>query len=105
MAAKLTPMEYLRQQHGPLADAFQALRKATAEGPLDEATCELVALGSLATTGEMASFKVHARRARKIGVSADAMRQAIFVTFGATTTFSQVSAALHWIDDVFEAEA
>ena len=99
--SKLTPVEYLKEISAPTAEAFQALRKAVlAPGPLDAHTCELIAMGALATTGNEASFKTHARRLLKEGVAVDALRQAVLVTFGATTTFSLVSDALHWIDDV-----
>ena len=97
----LTPVEYLNAISAPTAEAFQALRKAVlAAGPLDAHTCELIALGALVTTGNEASFKTHARRLLKEGVAADALRHAVLVTFGATTTFSQVSDGLHWVDDV-----
>ena len=97
----LTPVEYLKHFSTDTADAFQALRKAVlAAGPLDAHTCELIALGALVTTGNEASFKTHARRLLKEGVSAEALRHAVLVTFGATTTFSQISDGLHWVEDV-----
>jgi alkylhydroperoxidase/carboxymuconolactone decarboxylase family protein YurZ len=99
-APSLTPVEYLNQISSATADAFQALRKAVlAAGPLDAHTCELIALGALVTSGNEASFKTHARRLLKEGVAADALRHAVLVTFGATTTFSQVSDGLHWVDE------
>lgn len=97
----LTPVEYLNHFSHETADAFQALRKAVlAAGPLDAHTCELIALGALVTTGNEGSFKTHARRLLKEGVSPEALRHAVLVTFGATTTFSQISDGLHWVDDV-----
>jgi len=57
-------------------------------------------VGALVTTGNEASFKTHARRLLKEGVSAEALRHTVLVTFGATTTFSQISDGLHWVDDV-----
>ena len=97
----MTPVQRLAQVSEPAAAAFQALRKsAVASGPLDEHTCELIVLGALATTGDEASFKVHARRLLQDGVAAAAIRQAVLVTFGASTTFSRVSAALAWVDDL-----
>jgi alkylhydroperoxidase/carboxymuconolactone decarboxylase family protein YurZ len=99
--AGLTPVEYLKHLSADTAEAFQALRKAVlAAGPLDAHTCELIALGALVTTGNEASFKTHARRLLKEGVSAEALRHAVLVTFGATTTFSQISDGLHWVEDV-----
>jgi alkylhydroperoxidase/carboxymuconolactone decarboxylase family protein YurZ len=100
-APTLSPVDYLKSISAPTAEAFQALRKAVlAAGPLDAHPCELIALGALATTGNEASFKTHARRLLKEDVSVAALRQAVLVTFGATTTFSAVSDALHWIDDI-----
>lgn len=96
----LTPVEYLRSVSPAAAEAFVALRKAAAAGPLDEQDCELVVLGSLVVTGQEGSFKVHAKRVLAAGGDAAAIRQAVLATFGATTTFSQVLAALKWIDDV-----
>jgi 4-carboxymuconolactone decarboxylase len=101
MKGPLSPVEYLRTHSADTADAFQALRKAVmASGPLDEKTCELITLGALVTCESEGSFKTHARRLKREGVSLAAMRQAVLVTFAASTTFSQVSAGLRWIDDV-----
>lgn len=102
MAANaLSPVEYLKQHSPDAAAAFQALRKAVmASGPLDAATCELITLGALVTCESESSFKTHARRLKRDGVPLSAMRQAVLVTFGASTTFAQVNAGLHWIDDV-----
>ncbi len=97
----MTPLELLAHHSSDAGTAFGALRKAVlSAGPLDAQTCELVTLGALATTGEEASFKVHARRFLKDGGDAKAIAQAVLVTFGATTTFSQVVSALRWTDDV-----
>ncbi len=100
-APKLTPVEYLAQFSPKASGAFQELRKAViASGPLDGHTCELITLGAFATTGAESSFKTHARRLLKEKVPVEALRQAVLVTFAATTTFSQVTAALRWVDDV-----
>jgi alkylhydroperoxidase/carboxymuconolactone decarboxylase family protein YurZ len=99
--ATLTPVEYLAQVNSATADAFQALRKAVlSAGPLDAHTCELITLGAFATAGNEASFKTHAHRLLKEGAAPAALRHAVLVTFGATTTFSQISDALHWVDEV-----
>jgi len=103
-SAPLTPLDYLKHLSPDAGNAFQALRKAVlAAGPLDTHTCELIALGGLATTGSEQSFKTHARRLLRGGVPAGALRQAVLVTFGASTTFSQVIEALKWVDQL-EAE-
>lgn len=98
----LNPVEYVRQHNGDLADAFQAMRRAATQGPLDETTSELILLAALATTGEEQSFRLHARRLVKLGAPPDAMRQAVMITMAATTTWSQVVAALKWVDAVLE---
>lgn len=103
MAVK-SPVETVRDYNPALADAFMALRKAAVTGPLDETACELIIVGALATTGEEASFRVHARRLRKLGVDAAALRQAVMSTLAATTSFAQVVAAIRWIDAIYAEE-
>lgn len=102
--SKLSPVEFVAQYNDGAANAFQALRKAVVQGPLDERTSELIVVGALATTGEEGSFKVHARRLRKMEVPAEELRQAVLVTLAASTTFSQAVAALRWVDDVYAEE-
>ena len=100
-ASKPTPMEALAGVSPAAARAFQDLRKAVLEaGPLDHKTCELIVLGAMVTAGSEASFKTHARRLIKEKVPPAALRQAVLVTFGATTTFSAVMAGLRWVDEV-----
>lgn len=100
---KLTPLEYLRQFSPEATKSFQALRDAVSKsGPLDHNTCELITLGAFATARIEGGFKTHARRLLNSGVSADALRQAVLVTLGATTTFTVALDALHWIDDLIE---
>jgi alkylhydroperoxidase/carboxymuconolactone decarboxylase family protein YurZ len=99
---KLNPVQFVSQYNADAAAAFQQLRKAAVSGPLDEHVCELIVIGALATTGEQGSFKVHARRLKTMGAPAEELRQAVMTTIGASTTFSQVVAALKWVDEVFE---
>lgn len=97
----LSPLDYLKQLSQDTSAAFQSLRKAVlAAGPLDAHTCELIALGALVTARSEMSFKVHARRLLKEGVSVEALRQAVLVTFGASTTLTEVIEGLRWIDAV-----
>ncbi len=103
--AKLNPIQFVGQYNPEVAAAFQALRQAALKGPLDETTCELIVLGALANTGEEGSFKVHGRRLRKLGVAPEALRQAVMATVGASTTWSQIVAALRWVDDLVAEEA
>lgn len=98
---KLNPVQYVAQYNEEAAAAFQALRKAAAAGPLDEHVYELIVVGALATTGEEGSFKVHARRLKAMGAPVEELRQAVLVTLGASTTFSQAVSALHWVEDVY----
>ncbi len=98
---KRTPVEVLAGVSPEASRAFQELRKAVlSAGPLDHPTCELIVLGAMVTAGNEASFKTHARRLVKEGVAPAALRQAVLVTFAATTTFSAVIAGLRWVDDV-----
>ena len=99
----LSPTEYLARFSPAASTAFQGLRRAVMDaGPLDHNTCELIALGAFATTGSENSFKTHARRLLAEDVPVAALHQAVLVTFGATTTFSQVVAALRWVDQLVE---
>lgn len=101
----LTPVEYLAQFSQAASTSFQALRKAVMQaGPLDAHTCELITLGAFATARIEAAFKTHARRLLKDGVPVESLRQAVLVTFGATTTFNDVCEALRWIDDLVAAK-
>ena len=101
----LTPVEYLAQYSSDAATSFQSLRNAVLNaGPLDTETSELITLGAFATTGAETSFKTHAKRLLKAGTTIEALRQAVMVTFAATTTFSSVITALHWVDDLKESE-
>lgn len=94
-----TPLDYLKEISSETGNAFQALRKAVmAAGPLDAHTCELIALGALVTSQGEQSFKTHARRLLRAGVPLAALRQAVLVTLGASTTLNQTLNGLRWID-------
>lgn len=100
-ARKPTPVEKLAAVSPGAARAFQDLRKAVlAAGPLDHHTCELIVLGAMVTAGHESSFKTHARRLLAEKVDPAALRQAVLVTFAATTSFTELSAGLKWIEDV-----
>ena len=97
----LSPLDYVKQFSADTGAAFQALRKSVlGSGPLDAHTCELIVLGGLVTSGGESSFKIHARRLLKEGVAVEALRQAVFVTLGASTTLAQVISGLRWIEAV-----
>lgn len=100
-AKQLTPVEKLAAASPGAAQAFQDLRKAVlAAGPLDHHTCELIVLGAMVTAGHESSFKTHARRLLKEKVDPAALRQAVLVTFAATTSFTELTAGLRWVDEV-----
>lgn len=97
----LSPLDYLKSIDGATGVAFQSLRKAVlTAGPLDAHTCELIALGGLVTAGSEQSFKTHARRLLRDGVAGAALRQAVLVTLGASTTFNQVIDGLKWVEQL-----
>jgi alkylhydroperoxidase/carboxymuconolactone decarboxylase family protein YurZ len=97
----MSPLDYLKHFSADTGNAFQSLRKSVAAaGPLDAHTCELIALGGLVTSGSEQSFKTHGRRLLRDGVSAAALRQAVLVTLGASTTFSQAIDGLKWVEQL-----
>lgn len=97
----MSPLDYLKHFSADTGNAFQALRKSVvAAGPLDAHTCELIALGGLVTSGSEQSFKTHGRRLLRDGVTAAALRQAVLVTLGASTTFNQAIDGLKWVEQL-----
>ncbi len=106
MKPAMTAVGYLRSVDPATADAFLALRGAVAAaGPLDANTLELITLAGLATARNEGSFKTHARRLLGAGGDAAAIRQAVLVTLGASTTFAQVIEGLEWLDSVLAENA
>ena len=95
-----TAMDFVREHHGPSAEAFMALRKAVmSSGPLPAHVQELIVCGGFVATGQRGAFLTHARRALEGGAKPEELRQAVLVTLGATATFPQVAAALSWADE------
>jgi alkylhydroperoxidase/carboxymuconolactone decarboxylase family protein YurZ len=100
----MTPRERLGNASPAALAAFEAMRSAVAaSGPLDERTCELIVTACFATTGAEGSFKTHAKRLLALGVPVAEIRQAVLVTFAATTGFAEVTQALAWIDSLIPA--
>jgi alkylhydroperoxidase/carboxymuconolactone decarboxylase family protein YurZ len=94
------PSLYLGEFNKDASTNFRAMRKAlVGAGPLDAETCELIVIASFATVGSESSFKVHALRALKSGISKAKLQQAVMVTLGATTALFSVTNALRWIDE------
>jgi alkylhydroperoxidase/carboxymuconolactone decarboxylase family protein YurZ len=106
MAGKLVeqPPQYVRRISPDVADGFHSLREAvTHAGPLDAQTRELIMVACFATVGYEMPFKNYATHLRDMKVSKEAVQQAVFVTFGSTTTLNQVALALSWVDEVYSA--
>ncbi len=89
--------ERLVKRYPALMEAHASLGQAIKDaGPLDEKTLQLVQLAFAAATGSEGAVHSHARRARELGVSEDALCHAILA--GASTIgFPAASAALSWI--------
>ena len=95
------PIEYLRKVSPTGAAGFKALREGIAKaGPLDYQTIEFILLGAFVATGYEDAIKIHAKRLIDLGVSKEAVRQAIQVPFGATATLVDVTRALAWLDEI-----
>jgi len=100
------PSERLRESAPEVAASFRAMRAAIEKaGPLDYATREYLMLAAFAAAGFEESFRIHAERAVKRGLSKAAMQQAVLVPFGATTAMLPVVRALEWIDEAFARHA
>lgn len=91
-------IEYVSQYNKELGAAFGSLRGSAVKGSLDTVTAELIVAASLAAVNEGGSFKVHAKRVLVAGGTPQMLRDAVMVTLGASTNFSQVVTALKWID-------
>lgn len=94
MAQARKPAEVLASANPGAAEAFAALRKAVEAGPLDQATVELIVIGSLASTKQFGSMSVHVKRAVGLGATAEQINQAIVSTLAASSTFNDVVDAL-----------
>jgi alkylhydroperoxidase/carboxymuconolactone decarboxylase family protein YurZ len=99
------PIEVLRAANPAAAEAFQDLRTAVETGVLDEATVELILVATLAATRQTNSMTVHAKRALKIGVTAEALQHAIVSTLAAGALFNDVVGALRTIEGLTLAAA
>ena len=98
------PAEVLAAANPAAADAFAELRRAAEAGPLDQATVELVVVGSLAAVGQLGSLAVHVKRAAGLGVTRAQLNQAIVSTLGASAGFNDVVAALRTTEDAYPQE-
>lgn len=106
MSEKLVeqPPQYVRKTSASVADGFHSLREAVAQsGPLDAQTRDLIMIAAFATAGYEMPLKNYAGHLKARNVPKAALHQAVFLTFGSTTTLNQVALALSWIDEVYEA--
>jgi alkylhydroperoxidase/carboxymuconolactone decarboxylase family protein YurZ len=95
------PSEYLRKESAAAGESFRALRDSLlASGPLDRATCELIVIAGLATSGFEDSFKIHSQRLLDMDVPMTALRHAVMITLGGSSTIFQVARALQWLDEM-----
>lgn len=98
------PSDVLRSIDASAADGFQALRVAVRDaGPIDEATRELVLLAAFTTSGNEVAVRAHTERALGLGVSEEALRHAVLLTLGASTTLIQTVNALKWVQETVQA--
>jgi alkylhydroperoxidase/carboxymuconolactone decarboxylase family protein YurZ len=94
------PSVILRRYNTEAGTNFRAMREALVKaGPLDAKICELIIIASFATVGFEDSFKSHALRALKAGISKGEIEHAVLVILGATAALATVTNALGWIDD------
>jgi pimeloyl-ACP methyl ester carboxylesterase/alkylhydroperoxidase/carboxymuconolactone decarboxylase family protein YurZ len=97
------PSERLRDANGDIARSFREMRAAIDNsGPLDYSTRECIMLAAFAVAGYEESFRIHAQRALKRGISKAALQQAVLIPFGATAAMLPIVRALQWLEDAFE---
>ncbi len=79
----LIPSDYLRAVSPDVAEPFFRMRDAAKNlGPLDQTTYELILLTGLAILNHEEVFKVHATRARSLGIPKQALQHAMLVMLG-----------------------
>jgi len=93
---------YLKENHGELMDALEALGKVARDsGPIDEKTAQLIQLAAAIAIRSEGAVHSHAKRARLAGAGKDEIEHAA-VLLTSTIGFPNVSAALSWIKEVAE---
>ncbi|HEU4616548.1 MAG TPA: carboxymuconolactone decarboxylase family protein [Gammaproteobacteria bacterium] len=70
-------------------------------GPLDTKTCELIQLAAAATARSEGSVHSHSRRALEAGATPEEIHHTVLL-LTSTIGFPAVSAAMTWVDDVFD---
>ena len=76
---------------------------ASASGPLDEKTSQLIQLAAAAAIKSEGAVHSHTRRALKAGAKDEDIYHAI-ILLTSTIGFPAVSAALSWVDDVLKTD-
>ena len=90
----------LRKRFKGFMKAVDNLGKvASASGPLDEKTSQLIQLAAAAAIKSEGAVHSHTRRALKAGAKTDDIHHAI-ILLTSTIGFPAVSAALSWVEDV-----
>ena len=97
------PTEYFKTIDADVAKAFDDFRDAVmASAPMNNLECELIIIAGLAGCDKEQTFRTHARRLIEADYPRQQLYQSILCCMGATMTFPQGIAALHWIDDLYE---
>jgi alkylhydroperoxidase/carboxymuconolactone decarboxylase family protein YurZ len=95
------PSMQLRKANEQAGISYRAMRDAIMQsGPLDAQTSELILIGCFAARGNERSFRLHALRGLKAGMSADVLRQIVMIPMGAASPLAEVTKALTWLDEV-----
>ena len=93
----------LARSHPQYIAAVEALGQAVRNsGPLDSKVLHLVQLAAAAAVRSEGAVHSHVRRALEEGVAPDEIRHAV-ISLTSTIGFPNVTAALSWCEDVFEA--
>jgi 4-carboxymuconolactone decarboxylase len=74
-------------------------KAASASGPVDEKTSQLIQLAAAAAIRSEGAVHSHTRRALRAGAKVEDIHHAI-ILLTSTIGFPAVSAALSWVDDV-----
>lgn len=92
----------IQAEYPQLISALEHLGDAArTAGPLDARTTHLIQLAAAAAIRSEGALHSHVRRAIAAGASEAEIRHAI-VSLTSTIGFPTVTAALSWVDDVFE---
>ncbi len=95
------PSIQLRNVNEKAGIAYRALRDSIMQsGPLDADTCELILIGCFAVRGCERSFRVHALRGLKAGMSKELLQQVVMIPMGAASPLAEVTKVLTWLDEV-----